>query len=86
MHIEATNAIKFLRLAVGYGLLTVDREQKPHQYTAIAGWRELVERLRKPTRIKKEPILIVLECTVIHAIRTQPNSIWAYAQQQGFSV
>ena len=43
MGIESTNAIKYLSRAVGYGLLTVSRDVRPHQYQVVAGWREKVK-------------------------------------------
>lgn len=51
MQIEATNVIKYLSRSVGFGLLTVDRTTKPHQYRAVEGWRERlkpVQRAIKP--------------------------------------
>lgn len=78
MGIQPTNAIKYLSRAVGYGLLTVDRDVTPHQYSAVASWRDKL----KVTEIRPAPVTEGRsdgEPIVRRAMRTQPNSVFSLA-------
>ena len=63
-----TNAIKYLSRAVGYGLLTVDRSTRPHQYRVVPGWREKVKPIARiqpyvvrPLKMKQTSLMVHLQ-------------------------
>lgn len=73
-----TNTLKYLSRAVSHGLLTVDRAKRPHQYSAVPGWRDKI----KPAKPRREPISegrVDGEPIVQRAIRTQPSWVFGAA-------
>lgn len=52
--VQPTNVGKYCSRAVGLGLLTADREQKPIVYRPVAGWRELID-AAPPSRRRPAP-------------------------------
>lgn len=71
LNVASTNAIKCLSRAVGYGLLTVSRDYRPHQYRVVPGWREKV----KP--IERVEAYVVRPAKVVQTTRTAHlQSVW----------
>lgn len=73
--IDMPNIGKYCLRAVGMGLMEVDRTTRPSIYRASAGWmdRISIKPLTTPPPEDSGPS----EPLVAHALRTQPNSVFA---------
>jgi len=81
--VESANVAKYCSRAVGLGLMTADRSNRQIRYEAVTGWRELVRPPKpKQPQPQAEPPASA-ETTIAHALRTQPNSVFALARPGG---
>ena len=73
--IDMPNVGKYCLRAVGMGFMEVDRTARPHIYRASEGWmdRISISPLTTPPPEDSGPP----EPLVAHALRTQPNSVFA---------